>query len=70
MSQAKRPPKKKTPQSAMFLLGSKRFAKISAVEGLELTKAMRERAAEFDRRGLSSAERRREILKVYHKKKG
>lgn len=50
------------------MLGRKRFAKISAVEGLEVTEAMKERATEFDRLGLSLAERRREILKVYRKK--
>ena len=53
--------------SAKFVLGRDRFAKISAVEGIALTPAMQERAGEFDRRGLTSAERRREILKVYRK---
>ena len=68
MSSRKKPSKES--QAVGFVLGRERFAKISAVEGLELTEAMRERSAEFDRRGLSSAERRREILKVYRKKKG
>ena len=54
--------------SAKFVLGRDRFAKISAVEGIALTPAMQERAREFDRLGLSPAERRREILKIYREK--
>jgi hypothetical protein len=46
-------------------LGRERFAKISAVEGIELTRRMKERVAEFDRRGLSAAERRRSIVRAY-----
>ena len=46
-------------------LGRERFAKISAVEGIELTALMRQRIAEFDRRGLSAAERRRSIVRFY-----
>jgi hypothetical protein len=48
-------------------LGRDWFAKISAVEGIELTPAAKKRAAEFDRRGLSGAERRREIVRAYRK---
>jgi hypothetical protein len=54
--------------AATFVLGRDRFAKISAVEGIALTPAMQERAREFDRLGLSPAERRREILKIYREK--
>lgn len=50
------------------MLGSKRFAKISAVEGIKRTPAMKKRAAEFDKKGLSTAERRQELFKVYRKK--
>jgi hypothetical protein len=53
--------------SAKFVLGRERFALISAVEGIKPTAAMKKRAAEFERRGLSPAERRREIIKVYRK---
>jgi hypothetical protein len=53
--------------SAKFVLGRERFAQISAVEGIKPTAAMKKRAAEFDRQGLSPAERRREIIKVYRK---
>jgi hypothetical protein len=61
-------PSKKKAASAKFVLGRGAFAKISAVEGIALTPAMKKRAADFERRGLTPAERRREILKVYRKK--
>ena len=51
-----------------LVIGRQRFAKISAVEGIKLTPAMKERTAEFDRRGLSPVERRREIIRLYRKK--
>jgi hypothetical protein len=50
------------------VLGRDRFAKISAIEGIKLTPAMKKRAKEFDALGLSSEERRKEILKLYRKK--
>lgn len=52
---------------ATLTLGRERFAKISAVEGIELTPRMKQRAAEFDRRGLSAEERRRSIVRAYRK---
>ena len=48
-------------------LGRERFAKISAVEGIELTAGMKKRAADFDRRGVSGEERRRTIIRAYRK---
>jgi hypothetical protein len=62
------PPSLKEGSSSNFVLGGDRFAKISAVEGIKLTPAMKKRAKEFDARGLSSEERRKEILKLYRKK--
>jgi hypothetical protein len=56
--------------SDKFVIGRERFARISAVEGIKPTAAMKKRAAEFDRQGLSPIERRREIIeiiKVYRK---
>jgi hypothetical protein len=47
------------------VIGRERFAKISAVEGIKPSAAMRKRLAQFDRQGLSAAERRREIIKAY-----
>lgn len=63
-----KPSAKKKQASAKFVLGRGAFAKISAVEGIALTPAMKKRAEEFDRRGLTPAQRRREILKLYRKK--
>ena len=50
------------PASTCFILGRERFARISAVEGIALTEAMRADMERFDRQGLSAAERRRAIL--------
>jgi len=50
-----------------MILGRERFAKISAVEGIELTADMRSRAADFDRRGTPPRERRRAIVRAYSK---
>jgi hypothetical protein len=65
------PDRKKTDPSkrisAKFVIGRERFAQISAVEGVKPTAAMKKRAAEFERQGLSPAQRRREIIKVYRK---
>jgi hypothetical protein len=65
------PVRKKTdpgkPIPAKFVIGRERFAQISAVEGIKPTAAMKRRAAEFERQGLSPAERRQEIIKVYRK---
>jgi len=49
------------------VLGRERFAKISAVEGIELSPGMKKRAAEFDRRGLSGEERRHSIIRAYRR---
>jgi hypothetical protein len=48
-------------------LGRARFAKISAVEGITISKAAKARAEEADRLGLSGAERRRIIERAYRK---
>jgi hypothetical protein len=48
-----------------FTLGPKWGEKISAVEGIKLTPAAEKRAADFERRGLSPAERREGILRAY-----
>jgi hypothetical protein len=49
-------------------LGLVGFAKISAVEGIELRASTKKMFADFDRRGLSPAERRREIFEKHTKK--
>jgi len=50
-----------------FTIGQERFAKISAVEGIVLTKQMRSRVAEFERKGRSAEERRRTIIEAHRK---
>lgn len=47
------------------ILGRASMAAITAVEGLALSEAGRERQAEFDRAGLTPAERRAAIAKAY-----
>jgi hypothetical protein len=48
-------------------IGRDRFAKISEVEGIRLSKAMTARVRVFDRRGSSAEERRTAIIAVYRK---
>ena len=50
-----------------FVVGRARFAKISAVEGIELTEAMEQRASEAGRRGLTAEELRRTIVRSHRK---
>jgi hypothetical protein len=62
-TKAKEPAKSKT-----LTLGLVGFAKISAVEGITLRSSTKKMFADFDRRGLSPAERRREIFEKHAKK--
>jgi hypothetical protein len=48
-------------------IGRKRFAAISAVEGIKLTPEMERRAAELDRKGLTPEERIRVIVSAHRK---
>jgi hypothetical protein len=50
-----------------YIIGRRGFAKISAVEGIHLSEAMDEDFREFDRKGLSPEDRRRQIYKKYAK---
>jgi hypothetical protein len=50
-----------------MVIGRERFAKISAVEGIELTPAMKKRATEFDRKRLSPEQRIRAIVAAHRK---
>jgi len=54
-------------KSGRFTIGPDRFAKISAVEGIVLTRQMRTRIYEFDRKGMSAEERRSTIIRAYRK---
>jgi hypothetical protein len=51
-----------------LVLGRARFAKISAVEGIHLSSEMRKDLLDFDRQGLTAAERRKRIAKRYGKR--
>jgi len=57
----------KAKSHARLTVGRARFAKISAVEGIHLTKEMKDRFAEFDRRQLSPEARRKAIIKRYER---
>ena len=48
-----------------YTIGRDAFAKISAVEGIYLTKEMREDFKAFEQKGLSSQDRREAISKKY-----
>jgi hypothetical protein len=50
-----------------FIVGRAGFAKISAVEGIQLTPAMKERAAEAARKGLSAEQHREMIVRAHRK---
>jgi len=62
-SKAEKPAKAKR-----LTLGLVGFAKISAVEGIKLRPSTKKMFADFDRRRLSPAERRREIFEKHAKK--
>jgi hypothetical protein len=48
-----------------YVLGRSRFSKISEVEGIRLSESMKRAFAEFDRKGMSAAERRRDIIRRF-----
>jgi hypothetical protein len=50
-----------------FVLGRERFEKISAVEGIKLSGAMKKRIREADRKGLSAEARRAAIIRAHSK---
>jgi hypothetical protein len=50
-----------------FVIGRDSFGKISAVEGIRLTPAMKKRAADAEREGLSAEEYRQTIVRSYRK---
>ena len=54
--------------SESFTLGREAFAKVSALERVEISPELQRQFHEFDRKGLSAAERRRSILSKYGKK--
>ncbi len=67
-SNAKASKPKRTAKGRGVTLGLAGFAKISAVEGITLRASTRKMFADFDRRGLTPAERRRAIFEKHAKK--
>lgn len=65
MRQAVSKPSKRPAKA--YVIGRSGFAKISAVEGIQLTESMISDFREFDRRGLSADERRKAIGRKYGK---
>jgi hypothetical protein len=56
-----------SPKTGRYVIGSAAFAKISAVEGIHLTDAMKERATLKRERGLTADEHRRTIIRSHRK---
>lgn len=54
-------------KSGRFVLGSDRFAKISEVEGIKLTPAMKKRAGDARSKGLKAEELRQTIISSHRK---
>ena len=50
-----------------YTLGRRAFAKVSAVEGIALSKKQSDTLSDYDRRGLSPAERRKAIMATFGK---
>ena len=55
------------PAKNPFVLGTERFAKISAVEGMTLTRSMTARIRTFELEDTPADERRRTIIRAYRK---
>ena len=54
-------------KTGRFVIGRDRFAKISEVEGIRLTTAMKKRASEAQIKGLSAEEYRGTIIRSHRK---
>jgi hypothetical protein len=54
-------------KTGRYVIGRAGFAKISAVEGIHLTDAMRKRADDKRAKGLSAEEHRRAIISSHRK---
>lgn len=54
-------------KTGQYVLGSDRFAKISEVEGIRLTAAMKKRASDAQSKGLTAEEYRLSIIRSHRK---
>lgn len=66
MAKQKKPVAKRA-KTGRFVIGSAGFGKISAVEGIRLTAAMKRRADDARAKGLTEEEYRRTIVRSYRK---
>ena len=57
----------KNAKTDRFVIGSAGFGKISAVEGIRMTAAMKKRAGDARAKGLTAEEYRRTIIRSYRK---
>jgi hypothetical protein len=57
----------KNAKTGRFVIGSAGFGKISAVEGIRMTAAMKKRAGDARAKGLTAEEYRRTIIGSYRK---
>lgn len=55
-------------ETGQFVVGRNASAKISKIEGLTISKAMRATFSGFDRKGLSADVRRTKLIEKYGKK--
>jgi hypothetical protein len=60
-------PDSKDPTTGRFVIGEAGFEKISAVEGIRMTAAMKKRTGEARAKGLTAEEHRREIIRSHRK---
>ncbi|MGA9090716.1 MAG: hypothetical protein WB420_16600 [Bradyrhizobium sp.] len=60
-------PAAKSAKTGRFVIGDAAFAKISAVEGIRMTAAMKKRAGDAHAKGLTAEEYRRTIIRSYRK---
>jgi len=67
MAKQRKKPAKKGSKASGFVIGRAHFAKISAVEGIQLTEVMEKRTAEARRKGLTTEEHRHMIVRSYRK---
>jgi hypothetical protein len=57
----------KSAKTGRLVIGSAGFGKISAVEGIQMTPAMKKRAGDARAKGLTAEEYRRTIIRSYRK---
>jgi hypothetical protein len=62
--------KRSSEKTTASVIGRRQFSKISSVEGIRLSSAMKRAFAEFDRTGLSAERRRKSIINRFKQRAG